>query len=170
MKKYVNGKYIELTSEEIAAMQLETERAQLAERSRPLTESEISRMFLRQNINTLITDDATASRAVEFHPEMKYDGALIPAGSRINWKGKLKRASVNIWDSRENDPDNAPALWEDICYKDGFRIIPEVIPAALAFSAGEPGWWQDVLYRSKVDANVYTPEAYPDHWEEAWSG
>lgn len=159
MWKIVNGKYIDMTSEEING-------AELAEKSRPLTESEISRMFLMQNINTVITDDATASRAVEFHPEMKYDGSLIPAKTRINWKGKLKRSTVDIWDTEQNNPDNAPTLWEDLLYRDGFRIIPEVITVTLAFAAGECGWWGDKLYRSKKDANVYTPAVRPEDWEK----
>lgn len=165
MKKYVNGKYIDLTPEEITAMQKEAQRAELAEKSRPLTESELSRMFIMQNINTVITDDAVASRSVEFHPGMKYDGSLIPAKTRINWHGTLKRAAVDIWDTKENNPDNAPTLWEDIAYRDGFRIIPEVITATLAFSEGECGWWGDTLYRSTVNGNVYTPAVYPGNWE-----
>lgn len=165
MKKYVNGKYIDLTPEEIAAMQKEARAAELQEKTRPLTESEISRLFIMQNINTVITDDATASRAVEFHPEMKYDGSLIPAKTRINWHGTLKRASVDIWDTEQNNPDNAPTLWEDIAYKDGFRIIPTVITATLAFNEGECGWWGDKLYRSTVNGNVYTPAVYPANWE-----
>ena len=165
MKKYVDGKYIELTPEEITAMQREAARAELAEKSRPLTESEISRLFIMQNIQTIITDDAVASRAVEFHPGMEYNGKLIPAKTRINWKGTLKRAAVDIWDREENTPDNAPTLWEDIAYHDGFRIIPEVITATLAFSEGKYGWWGDKLYRSKVNGNVYTPAVYPDNWE-----
>lgn len=165
MKKYVNGKYIELTPEEITAMQKEAQKAELAEKSRPLTESEISRMFIMQNINTVITDDATASRAVEFHPGMKYDGSLIAAKTRINWKGKLKRSAVDIWDTEQNNPDNAPTLWEDIAYKDGFRVIPEVITATLAFSEGECGWWGDTLYRSKVNGNAYNPSIVPANWE-----
>lgn len=166
MKKYVNGKYIELTPEEITAVQKEAARAELAETSRPLTADEVTRLFIARNINTLITDEATASRAVEFHPEMKYDGSLIPAKTRINWRGTLKRASIDLWDTRENNPDNAPTLWEDIAYKDGFRIIPEVITATLAFSEGECGWWGDKLYRSKANGNVYTPAVYPANWEQ----
>lgn len=165
MKKYVNGKYIDLTPVEITAMQKEAARAELAEKSRPLTADEVSRLFLMQNINTVITDDATASRAVEFHPTLKGDGALISAGTRINWHGVLKRAAVDLWDTLENNPDNAPTLWENIAYRDGFRIIPEVITATLAFSAGECGWWGDTLYRSTADANVYNPDVYPDNWE-----
>lgn len=166
MKKYVNRKYIDLTPEEITAMQQQVRHAELAEKSRSLTLDEVTRLFLKQNISTVIPDDAVASRAVEFHPEMKYDGSLIPAKTRINWQGKLKRASVDIWDTEQNNPDNAPTLWEDISYKNGFRIIPEVITATLAFSDGECGWWEDKLYRSKVNGNVYTPVVYPANWEE----
>lgn len=165
MKKYVNGEYIELTSEEITAMQAEQRKAEIAEKSRPLTADDVNRIFITQNIQTIITDDATASRTVEFHPAMKYDGSLIPAKTRINWNGRLVRSAVDIWDTEGNNPDNAPNLWEDIAYKDGFRIIPETITATLAFAMDECGWWEGVLYRSLLDANVYTPAAYPQGWE-----
>lgn len=165
MKKYVNGKYIELTPEEIATKQAEAKRAELAEKSRPLTADEVNRLFIAQNIQTIITDDETASRAVEFHPGMKYDSALIPAKTRINWNGRLVRSAVDIWDTEENNPDNAPALWEDIAYRDGFRIVPETITATLAFAKGECGWWDGVLYQSTIDGNVYTPAEYPSGWE-----
>ena len=165
MKKYVNGEYIELTSEEITAMQAEQRKAEITGNSRPLTADEVNRIFITQNIQTIITDDATASRAVGFHPAMKYDGSLIPAKTRINWNGRLVRSAVDIWDTEENNPDNAPNLWEDISYKDGFRIIPETITATLAFAMDECGWWEGVLYRSLLDANVYTPAAYPRGWE-----
>ena len=92
---------------------------------------------------------------------------LIKNGTLINWNGILKRAAVDLWDTEENNPDNAPTLWEDINYREGHRIIPEVITVGLAFSEGETGWWNDVLYRSKVNANVYTPDAYPNNWEIA---
>lgn len=111
-------------------------------------------------------DDATASTAVVLSPRLKHDGSLIPNGTRINWNGQLKRAAVDIWDTVDNNPDNAPDLWENINYRDGYRIIPETITATLAFSEGECGWWGDVLYRSLIDANVYTPATYPDGWEK----
>ena len=168
MKKYVNGTLTEITPEELAQMEAEAKKAELAEKSRPLTESEISRLYIVQNIQTIITDDATASRAVEFHPEMQYNGKLIPAKTRINWKGKLKRTAVDVWDTEANNPDNAPNLWEDIAYRDGFRIIPEIITATLAFSEGEIGWWDDVLKRSKRDGNVHNPDVAPEWWEDVY--
>lgn len=109
--------------------------------------------------------DAQASTVVSLYGGLKEDGSLVEAGTRINWNGVLKRAAVDLWDRPENNPDNAPALWEDVPYKDGYRIIPEVITVGLAFPKDERGWWRDVLYRSLVDANVYTPEQCPANWE-----
>ena len=110
-------------------------------------------------------DDATASTAPELFPRLKGDGSLVKAGTRICWGGTLKRAAVDLWDNAENTPDAAPTLWEDIDYRDGYRIIPETITVGLAFAKGERGWWGDVLYASTMDANVWTPEAYPAGWE-----
>ena len=124
-------------------------------------------IYLRSVLEQAVTslNDQTASTAVTLFPRLKGNGELVKSGTRINWHGKLKRASVDIWDTEQNNPHNAPALWEDIAYRDGFRIIPEVITVTLAFSAGECGWWGDQLYRSKVSGNVYTPAVYPDNWE-----
>lgn len=112
-----------------------------------------------------LLDDKTASTAPELFSEMQYTGSLIRHGTRINWNGVLKRAAVDLWDREENNPDNAPELWEDVLYREGYRIIPEVITAGLAFAKDELGWWGDTLYRSLLDANTYTPEQYPAGWE-----
>lgn len=109
--------------------------------------------------------DAIISTAPEACQRMQYDGALIKNGTRINWNGTVKRAAVDLWDTEQNNPDNAPTLWEDLNYRDGIRIIPNPITVGLKFSKDELGWWGDTLYRSKVDNNVYTPEEYPANWE-----
>ena len=114
---------------------------------------------------TASIDDATASTVIPLYGGMKYDGNLIEAGTRINWNGTLKRAAVDLWDREDNDPDHAPTLWEDIMYRDGYRIIPDVITVGLAFSNGEKGWWGDDLYESTADNNVYTPAAWADNWK-----
>ena len=110
-------------------------------------------------------DDQIASTAPKLCPKLKQDGSLVKAGTRINWHGTLKQAAVDIWDTAANTPDAAPTLWEDIQYRSGYRIIPETITVTTAFSEGECGWWGDTLYRSKVNANVYTPEQYAANWE-----
>ena len=110
--------------------------------------------------------DADASTAAELFPRLKQDGSLVSAGTRINWGGKVKRAAVDLWDRTENNPDNAPTLWEDLAYRDGIRIIPETITAGLAFAKDELGWWGDTLYKSLLDANVWTPEQHASGWEK----
>lgn len=109
--------------------------------------------------------DKEASEGASLFPRLKGDGSLVKVGTRINWHGTIKRAANDLWDTKENDPDNAPVLWEDIAYKQGYRVIPETITAGTAFAKDECGWWGAVLYRSKIPANVYTPAAYPDGWE-----
>ena len=111
-------------------------------------------------------DDATASQAPTLFPSLKEDGSLVAVGTRINWKGVVVRSAVDLWDTQENNPDNAPTLWEDLAYIDGIRIIPEAITAGTAFSKGEQGWWGEVLYESQADNNVWTPDAYPAYWKE----
>ena len=109
-------------------------------------------------------DDKDASEAVALFDGMRYDGSLIKAGTRINWNGTLKQATVDLWDEERNNPDNAPTLWQDIAYREGIRIIPATITAGEAFAKGEHGWWGDAVYECLIDANVYTPEQYPAGW------
>lgn len=111
-------------------------------------------------------DDVGASSVPEMFPKLKQDGGLVSAGTRINWNGQLKKAAVDLWDTAESNPDNAPALWEDINYTNGYRTIPEVITATLAFSKGEKGWWKDSVYESLYDANVWTPDQFAAGWNK----
>ena len=95
-----------------------------------------------------------ASGCVDLYPTLKQSGSLIKAGTRINWGGWLKQATVDLWDTEANDPDHAPDLWVKINYKDGVRVIPDVISAAEAFALDELGWWDGAIYKSRIPANV----------------
>ena len=123
--------------------------------------------MLRKNIivSSASLEDKVASETPELFARLNQNGELIKVGTRINWKGVLKRASVDLYDTLENNPDNAPTLWEDIEYKEGYRIIPQTITVGTAFSKDELGWWKDTLYKSLLDNNVWTPEQYPSGWE-----
>lgn len=110
--------------------------------------------------------DKEASEGVELFPKMKYDGGLIRYLTRINWQGTIKMAAVDLYDTQANNPDNAPNLWTDIAYKDGYRFIKANMSAAEAFGLGECGWWEGELYESLIAANVYTPETYSAGWRK----
>lgn len=111
-------------------------------------------------------DDVNASNVPELFPRLKGDGSLVKAGTRIHWNGKLKRAAVDLCDTSENNPDNAPNLWEDIQYVNGYREIPEIFTPGLAFSKGEIGSWKGALYESQYDANVWNPEQFAAGWKK----
>lgn len=163
--KIINGIVCEMSVDEITEIKELQAIIEATERTRPLTESEVSRLIIAQQINNLTVDDATASRMVEFYPTLKQDGSLIKANSRINWNGTLKRAAVDLWDTEENNPDKAPELWEDIEYRNGIRVIPSAIPATDPFKLGDYGWWGNDLYQSAYEGdNVWTPEGYPAAW------
>lgn len=111
-------------------------------------------------------DDVSASSLPEMFPRLTQDGSLVPAGTRINWKGVVRKAAADLWDTRENDPDNAPGLWEEIYYIDGCRVIPETVSAAAAFAKGERGIWKGSVYASLQDNNVWNPEQFAAGWNK----
>lgn len=128
---------------------------------------------LRAIVETAVVslDDKTASEAATLFPRLRCDKVqtadtpAITAGTRINWHGVIKKAKVTLWDIEAYNPDNAPDYWDDIAYRAGYRIIPDVITVTDAFSQGERGWWGDVLYESLYDSNTYTPEQWAANWE-----
>ena len=133
-----------------------------------MTRAQAERIRAQVEAGAAALPDAEASIEPSLTRKMRYDGSLIKAGTRIDWGGVLKRAAVDLWDTEENNPDNALNLWENVLYRDGIRVIPDVITAGLAFSYDELGWWGDVLYRSILPGektNVYTPDQYPAGWE-----
>ena len=92
MIKLLNGKYVELTSEEIAEMQEAQAAFEAYERTRPLTESEVSRMLIAQQINTLTVDDNTALRMKDFYPAFEsIIGQTVKQGFKFTHGGKLWR-------------------------------------------------------------------------------
>lgn len=132
-----------------------------------MTRAQAERIRAQVEAGAAALPDAEASIEPSLTRKMRYDGSLIRAGTRIDWGGVLKRAAVDLWDTEENNPDNALDLWENVLYRDGIRVIPDVITAGLAFSYDELGWWGDVLMRSILPGektNVYTPEQYPAGW------
>lgn len=110
-------------------------------------------------------EDREASKGVQLFPKLKNDGSLVKVGTRINWKGTLKRASVDLWDTEANNPDNAPTLWHDVEYRDGYRIAPEKFDSTNAATYGELMWFDDKLYKSLMAGNTYRPGEVHSVWE-----
>lgn len=83
-----NGVYRNITPSELAAMEAEAARYATQERTRPMTEQEVTAMLIRQQINTLTVDDQTALRMAAFYPEWAA-GTSYAAGDRLVYNGDL---------------------------------------------------------------------------------
>lgn len=108
-----NGIYRDMTAEEIAEMQKQTAIAEALEKSRPLTEAEVSRMLITQQINTLTVDDNTALRMKEFYPEWGASNTYA-VGFKVQRNGKLWRVLQEHTAQTGWEPENAASLWEQI--------------------------------------------------------
>lgn len=90
MKIYENGIYRNMTETELAAMQDAAARAESEEKHRPLSMGEVQEMLVRQQINTLAVDDATAYRMRKFYPAWEA-GQAYPVGHKLTYGGNLYR-------------------------------------------------------------------------------
>ena len=88
MKICENGVIRDMTAEELAAMQDAAAQAEAEEKRRPLYFSEVQEMIVRQQINTLSVDDATALRMVAYYPEWTA-GTAYAVGDRLVYNGYL---------------------------------------------------------------------------------
>ena len=80
----------------------------------PLTESEVSRLIIAQQINTLTVDDNTALRMTEFYPEWAADTEYT-IGYKVQRNGKLWRVLQAHTSQAGWEPENAASLWTEIC-------------------------------------------------------
>lgn len=87
---YDNGKYRNPTQEETAAREARSRLEAIAERSRPLTTEEVSRMIITQQINTLNVDNNTALRMKAFYPKFEdVVGTTMKQGYKFTYGDKL---------------------------------------------------------------------------------
>lgn len=68
MKIVINGIPRDMTEEEIKQLERMEAEYEKQERQRPLTESEVLTVFIKQQINTLSVDDNTALRMKSYYP------------------------------------------------------------------------------------------------------
>lgn len=164
MGKYINGRYIELSAEELSAMQAEAARAAAYERTRPLTESEVSRLLIAQQINTLEVDDQTALRMVEFYPAWSdiIGQTAEKAGYKFTYNGDLyKTIPANHTFAAQWVPgDGTESLYTRIDEThDGSRYDPIPYEGNMALVSGKYYIQDGVVYLCSRDTvnPVYNP-------------
>ena len=152
--------YRELTAEEIAEREEEQAALEAAERSRPLTAEEVSRMIITKQINGLTVDDNTALRMRKFYPEWTSEQAYT-AGYKVQYGGKLW-SCVQAHTSQDSwAPENAPSLWAKVLIPDE-TVIPEweQPDSTNPYSAGDKVTHNGKTWVSDIDNNVWEPGVY----------
>lgn len=114
MKICENGIIRDMTPEEIAVMEKQANLAAISERTRPLTEAEVSNMFITQQINTLTVDDNTALRMKDFYPEWT-TGIAYTVGFKVRYDNRLWKVLQAHTSQVTWEPTNVASLWTEIC-------------------------------------------------------
>lgn len=139
----------------------ETEmKLQAYERARqPLTDMEVLNILLAQKVNTLAVDDKTALRMRHLYPEWTA-GSEYTVGLKVQMGGKLWRV-IQAHTSQDGwEPENVPALWEQINEThSGTDADPIPYDGNMALVKGLHYYQGGKLYRCNRDtvAAVYHP-------------
>lgn len=154
-----------MSAEEIDAIQDEANKAEKIERTRSLTESEVSRLIIAQQINTLTVDDNTALRMLEFYPEWAA-GQAYTAGYKVQHGGKLWRCLQNHTSQDGWEPESAPSLWAKVLIPDE-TVVPEweQPDSTNPYNTGDKVSYNGKTWVSDIDGNVWEPGVYG--WTEA---
>lgn len=124
---------------------------------------------IRADMNTVISN-LTDEEAV------KVKGLYLPWEVGIKYSvddvrrygDKLYRCLQAHTSQADWTPDAVPALWVEVAAPGEYREIKDNMLSTEAFAKGEIGWYQtkDNLWKSIIDANVWTPDSYPAGWEK----
>lgn len=156
MKKYVNGIPVELTAEEITAIQEEQAKAEAIEKHRPLTESEVTNMLIRSQINTIPVDDQTALRMISYYPEWE-SGQAYDVGYKVQYKGKLYKVITAHTSQADWTPDAAVTLFTRIDEThSGSKYDPIPYEGNADLESGKYYIQNDVLYLCTRDLEKAT--------------
>lgn len=92
-------------------------------------------------------------------------GVAVAVGERRYYGGKLYRCVQAHTTQADWTPDVTPALWTEVSVEE-WPEWRQPAGAHDAYSTGDRVTYGGRRYVSKIDGNVWSPEAYPAGWEE----
>lgn len=126
-------------------------------------------MELRALIEAAVASlsDTDALKGVVLYPLYKV-GKAYSAGDRFNYNGTLYKV-VQAHTSQEDwIPSETPALYVVVAPEGVIPVWTRPTGAHDAYNQGDKVRYPDAngtVYRSLINANVYSPEEYPAGWE-----
>lgn len=112
--------------------------------------------------------DEQAVEAVGIYP-LWGEGKDYALGIRVQYGGKLYRCEQAHTSQADWTPDATPALWTEVAAPGEIPVWKQPSGAQDAYNKGDRVWYPEkntTVYESLIDANVYSPEAYPAGWME----
>ena len=134
---------------------------------RQLTEQ--TRRALQMYAQSLTDEQALEVAAV--YPKYKTgkayaEGELFTYGTNAVGDPQLYRVAQAHTSSEEWTPDANPALYTPIgLTESGYPVWSQPTGAHDAYNTGDVVDYNGTLYKSLIDGNVYSPDAYPAGWE-----
>ena len=129
---------------------------ELAQKLRPLIEK--AAMFL---------DDEDALEAIQLFPHWSSENVGYFIDDKVQYNDVLYKC-IQAHISQENwTPDAAPSLWAKVLIPNE-NVIPEwEQPGSTnGYMIGDKVRYNDKVYESTINNNIWSPEAYPAGWKE----
>ena len=109
-------------------------------------------------------DDAAALDAMAIYPVWEI-GAAYATNDRRRYGANLYKCVQAHTSQADWTPDAVPALWVKVSVEEWPEWV-QPTGAHDAYNTGDKVTYNGKRYVSLIDANVYSPDAYPAGWEE----
>lgn len=111
--------------------------------------------------------DEDALDGIELFPLWGADTGYA-ADIRVRYEDKLYRCVQAHTSQIGWEPPAVPALWTEVAKPGEIPVWRQPTGAQDAYMIGDKVWYPEkdtTVYRSTIDNNVWSPEAYPAGWE-----
>ena len=120
------------------------------------------RSYIEKAATSLTDEDAL--QAVELFPQWVVEHAYV-VGERLQYNGVLYRVAQAHTSQADWTPDITPALFVVVSLDEWPEFV-QPTGAHDAYNKGDKVTFEGKHYISLIDANVYSPAAYPAGWQE----
>lgn len=125
---------------------------------------------LRKQIEAIAPamEDEKALQFTELFPAWDGGSSSYAVGDRVRYGGTLYKVLQAHTSQAAWSPAAAPSLWAEILPgQDNTEIGDWQQPTATnPYKRGDRVRFNGIIYESLIDGNVWSPEAYPQSWQE----
>jgi hypothetical protein len=124
------------------------------------------RAVIEDAVSAYEMDDAEALSVAVLFPKWE-TGKEYTIGNRVQHDGKLYECVSPHTSQADWTPAAAVSLWDEVKVdpETGYDEWQQPTGAHDAYNTGDRVIYNGSVYESKIDGNVWAPDAYPAEWE-----